>query len=615
MRSSGSYINYFNVIDAIPWDNLYPNSTGSGNTRGNILESFEGFNFNDNAAENGGRIFIPPDPIGAAGTDRLIAVGNVIIEARTKTGLLLWRDALRDFFSSLNPATFTFDPKVIYDHYEDRFLVVTLERVDSAAINPDPRNESRIFLAVSKTGAPGSSTSADWYYHQIDAKTLINEEEFWADYPGFELDEEAVYLTTNMFTFDGGSGNSSMRLWIVDKGASAGFYAGGPVNSIKYDPYGSAGIPERATTTMPAQIYGASGAGPGIGTYLVSYSGLTLGGPGSNEFIYIIRVNDPLGTPTFTDNLVDIGDIEDVGGSFGFPELEDAPQQGTSTAIEVNDRRVLDCVWRNNNLWLTTTITPNSGPDAGQTTAHWIRINTSSLTLADQGDIGGEDIASNTYTYYPSVAVNSSGDAKFGFSASAPTNFAGAFVTGRRPGDSPGTIQASEIVHPGEDIYIRTFGTGKNRWGDYSGIALDPSNDDIFWVFNEYALPRDSGTPPEDGRWGTAWASCSFGSVDIENKSNNYPDDFTLLQNFPNPFNASTQIRYHLEQRSFVKLQIFDVLGREVSTLVKERQERGEKAVVWNGLDELGHSVASGIYIYRIEASSFIDSKKMILMK
>jgi hypothetical protein len=615
MRSGGSYINHFNLEHTIPVENRNPNSSMPENKTGTILESFEAFNFNDNASENGGRIFIPPDPIGTAGTDRLIAVVNVMIGAWDKAGILLWREALKDFFAPFNPGTFTFDPKVIYDHYEDRFLVVTLERVDSAAVNPDPRNESRIFLAVSKTGTPGSSTSADWYYHQINAKTLINGEEFWADYPGLKLDEEAVYLTTNMFTFEGGSESPSMRLWILDKGTSAGFYAGGPANSVMYDPYGSAGIPTFATTTMPAQVYGATGAGPGIGTYLVSYSGLTTGGPGGSEFINIMRVNNPLGTPTFTSNFVDIGDIEDIGGSFNFPDLEDAPQLGTSTAIEVNDRRLLDCVWRNNSLWATTTITPNSGPDADQTTAHWIRINTSSLTLEDQGDIGGEDIASNTYTYYPSVAVNSSGDAKFGFSASSPSIYAGAFVTGRRSTDSLGTVQASEIVHTGEDVYIRTFGTGKNRWGDYSGIAIDPSIDDIFWVFNEYALPKGSGTPPEDGRWGTAWASCSFVPVVIEGESKNYPADFTLLQNYPNPFNPNTFIHYHLGLGSFVKLQIFDLLGREVRTLVIKRQEKGEKAVVWNGLDDMGNQVVSGIYFYRIVAGSFVASKKMILMK
>ena len=108
-------------IDVMPHPEL-----DDGPLAPSIGNTFEGFNYHDNITETDGWMFIPPDPIGAAGTDRLIAVVNVMIEGRTKTGSLLWRDALRDFFSSLTipSGNFLFDPKVIYDHYEDRFLVV-----------------------------------------------------------------------------------------------------------------------------------------------------------------------------------------------------------------------------------------------------------------------------------------------------------------------------------------------------------------------------------------------------------------------------------------------------------------------------------------------------------
>ena len=115
--------------------------------------SFDGFGFVDNITENAGFVFIPPDPIGAVGTDRVIAVVNTMIESRDKAGVLLARDALMDFFSPVSPTTPTFDPKVIFDQYESRFVVVTLEVVNSG-INPNPGNISRILLAVSKTATP-----------------------------------------------------------------------------------------------------------------------------------------------------------------------------------------------------------------------------------------------------------------------------------------------------------------------------------------------------------------------------------------------------------------------------------------------------------------------------
>jgi hypothetical protein len=472
--------------------------------------SFGGSDFDDNSTENGGYLFIPPDPIGAAGIDRLIAVVNVMIEARDKTGVLLWRDALKDFFAPLSPVNFTFDPKVVYDHYEDRFVVVTLERVNTG-INPDPGNgnTSRILVAVSKSATPATATSADWYYHSIDAEESIGGYDHWVDYPGFELDEEAVYITGNMFAHTGGITNYRVRLWIIDKGVSGGFYDIGSAAVTKHNLYDGYGT---ATTTMPALVYGSGGAGTGIGTYLVSFSGLHIG---SIEYIQVVRVDDPLGSPTFYQEYVNIGNIDNL--SSGLP---DASQSGTDTLIEVNDRRALDAVWRNDALWLTTTINPNSGSDIGQTSAHWIKLNTSvpgTITLEDQGNIGGEDIhpAGEVYTFFPSLAVNNAGDAYFGFSASSSNIFAGAFCAGRQVSDLPGTIRATETVRAGVDSYVRTFGIypiDENRWGDYSGTALDPSDDNLFWIFNEYAMLRGTptGPPTEDGRWATAWASVSF---------------------------------------------------------------------------------------------------------
>ena len=528
------------------WLGVTPESAQVPTPGATIGATFEGFGFDDNATENGGFVFIPPDTMGAAGTDRLIAVVNTMIEARTKAGALLWRDSLADFFSPLAGATlgtFTFDPKVVYDQFEDRFVVVTLEQNDT--FDGDSSNESRILLAVSKTATPASATAVDWNYHAIDSKTTIGVDH-WADYPGFEVDEEAVYITNNMFSFGGAPAFGGVRLWIVDKGVVGGFYGGGAAGVTVHDPYAGGGT---ETTTMPCHVFGAGGV-PGagmIGTFLVSYSGLTSGG---DEFVQVVRVDDPLGTPTFTQEFVNVGDIEGPT----FPALPDAPQSGTGVLIEVNDRRALDCVWRDNAAWLTTTILPNSGPDAGETTAHWFELDTTAvpggaITLADQGDIGGEDIASDTTTFFPSVAVNSQGTAQFGFSASASTIFAGAFVAGREVSDPPGTVQASQTVHAGEDFYVRTFGGPKNRWGDYSGISLDPAADDLFWVCNQFADTRGTIISGEDGRWGTACAVVVTEPIDhflcykVKAKPKFAKFDVGLADQFENkPFTVKTAV-------------------------------------------------------------------------
>lgn len=88
-----------------------------------------------------------------------------------------------------------------------------------------------------------------------------------------------------------------------------------------------------------------------------------------------------------------------------------------------------------------------------------------------------------------------------------------------------------------------------------------------------------------------------------------------LYQNVPNPFNPFTRIGYALKEPSYVSLDVYDVSGRHVRTLVRARKERGAHVAIWDGLDEAGNSVASGVYFYRIQAGVFTAVKKAVLLK
>ncbi|MBN2088984.1 VCBS repeat-containing protein [candidate division KSB1 bacterium] len=93
------------------------------------------------------------------------------------------------------------------------------------------------------------------------------------------------------------------------------------------------------------------------------------------------------------------------------------------------------------------------------------------------------------------------------------------------------------------------------------------------------------------------------------------PAHFQLNQNFPNPFNPITQIKYHLPESGLVNLIIYNTLGQEVRTLVNEKQPAGIHQIYWNGNDNEGKIVVSGIYIYQISAGDFICQRKMVLLK
>jgi hypothetical protein len=93
------------------------------------------------------------------------------------------------------------------------------------------------------------------------------------------------------------------------------------------------------------------------------------------------------------------------------------------------------------------------------------------------------------------------------------------------------------------------------------------------------------------------------------------PKEYNLFQNYPNPFNPTTTIKYSITRPDLVQIKIYDVLGREVKTLVNEEKNSGVYQVNWDGDDSFGKKVSSGVYFYRIETGSFVDAKKMMLIK
>lgn len=93
------------------------------------------------------------------------------------------------------------------------------------------------------------------------------------------------------------------------------------------------------------------------------------------------------------------------------------------------------------------------------------------------------------------------------------------------------------------------------------------------------------------------------------------PANYNLAQNFPNPFNSAATIEFALPRSADVAIQIFNITGQKVKTLTNGALEAGNHSVIWDCTDSEGKSVASGIYLYRLKAGEFIETKKMILLK
>lgn len=410
------------------------------------------------------------------------------------------------FFEPLNPANILFDPKVLYDHYSNRFMVVALEQV----ANPQT---SRILLAVSDDGDPNGT----WYFQAINSLLTISGLTTWADYPGFAFDQQAIYVCTNQFRFSTGAFGGN-RVWVVNK---ANLYANAPSAAAVYDPAAVA-TPDPnlggmlSTTMQPSVMFGAPPAG--VGTFIVAYSGINAAG---QDYLQVIRLDDPLGAITFTGQFVLMGDVDNNG----VPTLTRTPQFGSAIRIDTGDRRALQSLWRNGHLYTIFDLMPVAGADVGQCTAHWLKTSTASLAalaVADQGNVGAEDLGAGTNVAYPSLAVNSRGDMAVGFAAGNASIYCGAYYTGRTTADPAGTVQSTGTLATGVDFYVRTFtagSTGRNRWGDYTSTVVDPADDCAFWHFNEFAMARGNpttvGGTTEDGQWRMRMGNWTFNCLPV----------------------------------------------------------------------------------------------------
>jgi hypothetical protein len=135
------------------------------------------------------------------------------------------------------------------------------------------------------------------------------------------------------------------------------------------------------------------------------------------------------------------------------------------------------------------------------------------------------------------------------------------------------------------------------------GIAADPT-------LTNWAEATDLALADTLWRYWQAW-----GFTGVKEVKGEVPIAFNLSQNYPNPFNPSTTIMVDISQRANVRLVVYNVIGQEVSTLMDGEYNGGKYAVTWNGRDDDGFFVATGVYLYKLEVGNFTATKKMLMLK
>jgi len=170
------------------------------------------------------------------------------------------------------------------------------------------------------------------------------------------------------------------------------------------------------------------------------------------------------------------------------------------------------------------------------------------------------------------------------------------------------------------DIYAQRYDAGGTEIGnnfrinrDQAGDQGDPDvalkNGRIFTTWHLYYASSNNGI------WANVLDFDNPTGVNFKEIKTQTPTDFRLNQNFPNPFNSTTTIEYELPQECFVICKIYNMLGQEIKTILSEEQSAGTKSIIWDGTDNVGAQVSTGIYILLIESNEFVKSHKMVLLR
>jgi hypothetical protein len=463
-------------------------------------------------------IVIPPDCGGAVGPTKTMsglnnnyrvfnkADGSVVSTVGTAT---FWAPSGE---TALNGLT---DPRTLYDPYNNRWIAV-MQTVTTGA--------GDILLGVSQTSDPNGA----WFLYRFAIG-------FTLDFPIVGFNKNWISISINRYS-NIGAFQRGINL-VVDYGqARAGVGTGTLFTQATGTHFCSA----------PAATYSATEDTLFVVTHLTS----------TGPTYSVDLITGTPSAPVYTSSAA----LTRPGGAWAQPTLpnsqilpQSAPSSGTSTCsppcvIEVQDSQVRSApVYRGGSIYYTQTI----GLPAvamTHTAVQWTKINATGGAFQDGGRL--EDptaTATNGGKWYafPHVANNSVGDFIVGYSQFSSAQHPSAGYSMHLNGDAAGSLRDPLIYKVGEDYYHKDFGSGRNRWGDFSQAQVDPSDDRTLWVVQEYGKNRtgtnDGTTGANSSRWSTYWASVAGvptvtlapGPSLSEGNAGNTAFQFTV--NFSNP--------------------------------------------------------------------------------
>ncbi len=412
---------------------------------------------------------IPPDPYIAVGPNHIMLVVNSAFRICKKNGVTEKTIAAEDWYTSaLNNAS-PFDPKVIYDQFSGRWVMVWLHQDDS-------KKEGYYLVSVSDDDDPNGT----WYNFVFNSSLNgTTDSGTWADYQGIGYDDKAIYLASNQWTFDDPTTTASeysfkgvkIRAIIKEQ-----LYTnnGGSVEWVDFwNIKHTASSGQLVGKLRPVRMLSASND-----YYFLARSPFVTG-----QYVLLYKLSSLLSSPQLSVSNVTVANYTSPANAnqLGGSGIND------SLLIEISGSEfVSEPLFYNGKIYHTFATKNTSGNNSA---LRYISLNVSSNSKIEDISIEKE----GTWYYYPTVAVDQKENVVITYSRSGYDEYPGAYYVTKQK--ATGQFNVSQTLKPGLGNYIKDYSSLRNRWGDYNGIWNDPSDMNNIWLYTEFAARTNT--------WGT----------------------------------------------------------------------------------------------------------------
>jgi hypothetical protein len=468
----------------------------------------------------GANQLIPPDSSIAAGPNHIIPAVNLSISIYNKTSpfTLVATSTLNTFFGAnvvpnlpLTPSNtdIVSDPWIVFDQFANKF-VLSLIRIKKDTVTP-ANSTGWVMLAISKTNSPTTLTNTSWDFFIYNRTQNAGVTPTFPDYAKLGYDNLAYYISENNFTINTSAFVNSKVFAIRKSNLATTIDTGVSLQCIPVQSYES---------TSNA-FYCAS-------TQFID--GIQLFAIDKTTNLLITSQKIPLST---VNNVV-----LSTQPNLAFLKLESGSIGSSQGAVL--RRNGTDRIWIAFGCSLTGVTDVLGNP---KNLVRWLEIDLGSWPVSGSPSIVQNQIVvanGNDNIFFPRINVDTFNNMSIGCSISSINRFPGIAMFARLATDPPSTTRAITVLKPGLNSYQIDFGSGRNRWGDYTGLVIDPSDGITFWLFSEYAA-----TGPVSGMgWNTSVARYSLDttspySPNILSSFESIPPSLLIE---PNPLNPLTPV-------------------------------------------------------------------------